>query len=102
MKKYLFKQSPYSKNIFKPIMIINKYIDEEKGVGAKDRPNSSAITQSSNIPNPRPPYSSGMAVPVQPISAISFHKFSEYLFSSSSRIDLTKERSHLSCKNFLA
>ena len=46
------------------------YIEEENGVGARALPSSSAITHNSNIPRPRPPYSSGIAVPVQPNSEI--------------------------------
>ena len=42
---------------------------DEKGVGAKLLPSSSAITQSSKYRKPKPPYSSGMAVAVKPISA---------------------------------
>ena len=51
----------------------NKYIDDEKGIGASDLPNSSAITHSSNIPRPSPPYSSGIDVAVQPIAETSLH-----------------------------
>jgi hypothetical protein len=52
---------------------VAKYTDEEKGTGADALPSSSAITQSSRGPKPRPPYSSGIVVPVNPKSTSPFH-----------------------------
>ena len=52
---------------------VAKYTDEEKGTGADALPISSAITHNSRGPRPRPPYSSGIVVPVKPKSTSPFH-----------------------------
>ena len=59
------------------IASVAKYTEDEKGTGADALPSSSAITQSSSGLNPRPPYSSGIVVPVNPNSTSPFHTFSE-------------------------
>ena len=53
---------------------VNIYTDDEKGVGARDFPNSSAITHNSKCDKPKPSYDSGILMPVHPSSTIFSHK----------------------------
>src|SRR5499427_1820368 len=74
---------------------------DEKGVGARLRPNSSAMTQSSRYPNPAPPYGSGMAVPTQPISPMPRHSSASY-GAAPSRMRRTRAEEACSARNFRA
>ena len=52
------------------IASVNRYTEDEKGTGASDRPSSSATTQSSRWPSPKPSYCSGILIPVHPMATI--------------------------------
>jgi hypothetical protein len=57
---------------------VARQTEDENGTGAKARPSSSASTQTPSAPSPAPPNASGIAAPVQPMPAISFHSFLSY------------------------
>ena len=80
---------------------VNKYTDEENGTGARNRPNSSAITHSSRCPRPKPLYFSGILIPVQPSETIFAHK-SLSTHDSFSRTVLFRNNAFSLERNFFA
>ena len=83
------------------IVSVNKYTEDEKGTGARNLPNSSAITHNSKLPSPSPSKFSGILIPVHPNSTI-FPQSSSSREVDSSKIFLLLLMLSSFSRNFLA